>query len=472
MGKCRSEEAVGQLVLPIGLPEEATSDQASTAEATPTCASTGTADPEGARPKKWYSLYDKVCKASILWAAWRNVQSNNGSAGVDQVTVQQFADDAAQRVKQLRREMQCKQYRPLPVKQTLIPKPDGGTRELGIPTVKDRTVQTAVCYTLTPIFEAQFSEHSHGFRPHRGCQTALQELWDALEEGYEWVVDADISRFFNTVDHEMLMDAVGEQIADGSVLYLIQQFLNAGIMQGTGELLPQDEGTPQGGPLSPLLANIYLHPLDMALEANGFRFVRYADDFVVLARTRSEAEAALMLIVLVMQQLKLTLNESKTRLVHIDERFDFLGFQHFRSRAGKLHRVPRSKSKAKFRQAIRDKTPRHCGQRRRKPKSCTQDKLAKDQRITGIIEQVNRFLRDWMGYFKQSSGAGIADFEELDKFVRRRIRCSITGRYAVANWHKVLTNDLLAALGLKDLASMFHEHLAAQVLPPAQGIAG
>lgn len=464
----RDERAVGQLVLPIGLPEEAASNQASTAEVTPSCASTGTGRPEETRPKKWYTLRDKMCKQSVLWGAWRSVQSNNGAPGVDQVTVDQFAQNAKDRIGRLRQELRAGEYVPDPVKQCLIPKPDGGQRKLGIPTVRDRIVQTAVCFKLSPIFETKFSGHSHGFRPNRGCQTALRELWEALDEGYEYIVDADISKFFDTVDHEILLAAVNEEIADGKVLYLIRQFLDCGVMQATGELLPQEEGTPQGGPLSPLLANIYLHPLDMALEDDGYRFVRYADDFVVLTRSRSEAEAALELIAQVMQTLKLTLSPTKTRLVHIDDRFDFLGFRHFRSRAGQLHRVPRNKSKKGFRQAIGAKTPRHNGQRRRKPKACTLTKLSQDQRLARIISKVNRHLRDWMAYFHQATSAGMADFKELDKFVRRRIRCSITGRYAMGHWHEILTNDLLAALGLQSLEGLYKERLAQSHPPPAR----
>ena len=265
------------------------------------------------------------------------------------------------------------------------------------------------------------------------------------------------------------MAAVNEEIADGSVLRLIEMFLKTGILADGVELAPE-EGTPQGGPLSPLLANIYLHPLDATLEAGGLRFVRYADDFVVFARTRQEAEEALTLIWDLLDTLKLSLNEEKTRIVHIDDGFDFLGFRHFHHRSGGLQRVVRKKSQAKFRDAVRERSKRHAGQRPRKLKSCKVAKLQRDQRLTRMIEALNRYLRSWYGYFRAGTRFVAYDFKDLDGFVRRRLRSAILGRFArTKEQSTVLTNRLLADLGLTSLVELHEAHLSEQLPPPISG---
>jgi RNA-directed DNA polymerase len=470
MGKRRvDEQAVGQLVLPIGPCVQATSNQAPLAEAMPPEASTG-ADAVGEeRKRKWYTLYDKVCKKGTLYEAFKRVRANKGASGCDGMTIEQVDEDPKPFLRGLRKELREKRYHPRPVRRCTIPKAGGGERHLGIPTVRDRIVQTGLVAILEPIFEAKFSERSHGFRPQRGCQTALGAVWEALEDGYEWVVDADIKAFFDTVDHEVLLAAVNEEIADGSVLRLIEMFLKTGIMADGVELTPE-EGTPQGGPLSPLLANIYLHPLDATLEAGGLRFVRYADDFVVFARTRQEAEEALTLIRELLGTLKLSLNEEKTRIVHIDDGFDFLGFRHFRHRCGGLQRVVRKKSQAKFRDAVRERSKRHAGQRRRKLKSCKVAKLQRDQRLMRMIGALNRYLRSWYGYFREGTRYVASDFRTLDKFVRRRVRSAITGRFSKSKEQStVLTKRLLADLGLISLLELHKAHFSEQLPPPISG---
>ncbi len=468
MGK-RPEAAVGQLVLPIGLGAQAASDQASPAEVMPPEASTGAQVPEAEGRRKWYSLYDKVTRKGTLYEAYRQVRANRGAPGCDGMTIAQVEREGVKPfLRGLRRELRDKSYRPRPVLRRTIPKPGGGQRLLGIPAVRDRLVQTAVARVLEPIFELKFSEHSHGFRPGRGCRSALADLDAALAEGYEWVVDADIKSFFDTVDHEVLMAAVNEEVADGSVLRLIEGFLRAGVVVGDEEVA-SDEGTPQGGPLSPLLANIYLHPLDAALEAAGYRFVRYADDFVVLARTRREAEEALALVRRVLHRLHLRLNEEKTRIVHIDDGFDFLGFRHFRHRDGAVHRVVRNKSISSFREAVRARTKRCGGQRPRKAKSCTVNRLRRDRRLTEMVAGLNRYLRGWYGYFRQVTGVGGYDLRSLDGFVRRRVRCAIAGRYVRGEWQKVLSNQLLASLGLVSLERWHDGQLGETAASPTSG---
>lgn len=470
MGK-QAERAVGQLVLPIGPWAQATSDQASLAESRPPRASTGPAVPvqERGRKCKWYSLHDKVTKKGTRYEAFVRVRDNHGAPGCDGMTIGQIEREGVKPfLRGLRTELREKRYRPRPVQRRTIPKPGGGQRHLGIPTVRDRIVQSAVRAVLEPIFEEKFSEHSHGFRPGRGCRTALADLDAAFAAGYEWVVDADIKSFFDTVDHQKLMDAVAEEVADGSVLRLLRMFLEAGVLVGDEEIA-SPEGTPQGGPLSPLLANIYLHPLDQELAAAGYRFVRYADDFVVLAGTRGEAEEALVVIRRVLARLGLRLNEHKTQIVHIDDRFDFLGFCHFRYEDGAVHRVVRRGSIHSFRAAVRARTPRHGGQRPRRRKSCTVQRLRRDEALQRMITEVNRYLRGWYGYFREVTGVGRHDMRRLDGFVRHRARSAIAGRHAHGYWHMVLPTRLLAELGLESLERWHDGHWNAPICMPTSG---
>ena len=233
--------------------------------------------------------------------------------------------------------------------------------------IQDRIIQQALLQILTPVFEPVFSPSSHGFRPERGCQTALAVVDRAVRHGYTWVVDADIRRFLDNVDHDLLIAALNEEIADGSVLNLIRAILEAGVIHpDTSELESTELGTPQGGPLSPLLANIYLHLLDRAM-AGQYGLVRYADDFVIFARSQAEAEEALTRVRAILEgELKLTLHPEKTRVVTVDSGFEFLGFHYFRTAKGLLLKAPRRKSMQKFRDAVRSHTPRIGNQR--KPK--------------------------------------------------------------------------------------------------------
>jgi RNA-directed DNA polymerase len=353
----------------------------------------------GVKGGKWFSLVDKAIRPTTLEIAWRKVERNKGAAGVDGQSVERFAAVADRYLTELHEDLKNGSYRPSPVKRVSIPKGGGQTRPLGIPTVKDRIVQTALKMTIEPIFEVQFRQGSYGFRPGRGCKDALREVDRLLKEGYTHVVDADLKSYFDTIPHDRLMARVGETISDGRVLKLIDDFLKQEIMSDMARWQPTT-GTPQGAVLSPLLANIYLHPLDLLMEQNGRRMVRYADDFVILCRTEDEAEAALREIGAWTAANGLTLHPDKTRVA--DSRqpgqgFEFLGY---RFEAG--HRFVRKKSLKALKDKVRAKTKRSRG-----------DSLAR------IVADLNPTLRGWFGYFKHATPTL---FRNLDRFVRRRLR--------------------------------------------------
>lgn len=369
-----------------------------------------TALEQGVKGGVWFSLVDKVYARRNLEAAYHQVARNQGAAGVDHVTVDQFGDDLATNLDRLHDGLRCGDYAPQAVRRHWIPKP-GSTdkRPLGIPTVRDRVVQAALRNVLEPIFERGFAAHSYGFRPGRGCKDALRRVDALVKAGYVHVVDADLKSYFDTIPHDRLMDLIRRQVADGRVLALIEAFLKQGVLDGLSTWTPE-EGTPQGAVISPLLANIYLDPLDHDMAGKGFAMVRYADDFVILCRSREDAERALAEVQAWVAQAGLRLHPTKTRIVHVEqEGFDFLGY-HFR---GKQH-WPRHKSLGKLRDTIRSKTRRTAG-----------------RSLRVIIVDVNRTLAGWFAYFKHSLTTA---FVAVDGWVRMRLR-SILRRRAGRRGH-------------------------------------
>ena len=363
-----------------------------------------TALEQGVKGGKWYSLIDKLHSEATLRAAFTQVEANRGAAGVDHVSVEQYAKDADANLRRLSEELRTGRYRPQQIRRHYIPKP--GSREmrpLGIPTVRDRVVQTALRMVMEPIYEKDFAAHSYGFRPGRGCKDALRRVTELLAAGYVHIVDADLKSYFDSIPKDRLKALVGRKVTDGRILALIGSFLEQGVLDGEEEWTPE-QGTPQGAVVSPLLSNIYLDPLDHLMAERGFEMVRYADDFVVMCRSEEDAAAALAVVQQWTAQTGLTLHPTKTRLV--DERehgFDFLGY-HFG--AGK--RWPRSKSRKKFRDTIRAKTKRTSG-----------------HSMAQIIADVNRTLRGWFEYFKHSYRP---TFRMEDGFVRRRLRSILRKR--------------------------------------------
>ena len=394
----------------------------------------------GVKGGRWYSLMDKVWAPATLTVAWAKVRANKGAAGVDGVSIERFAARSEVYLAELATALRDGSYRPQPVKRVEIPKGDGRFRPLGIPAVKDRIVQTAAKLVIEPIFEAAFHPSSYGFRPGRGCRDALREVDGLIKEGYSFVVDADLESYFDSIPHERLMERVEERISDGRVLELIGGWLAQEVLRGLERWTPTG-GTPQGAVISPLLANIYLAPLDQRLAARGHRMVRYADDFVVLCPSREAAEAALAEIREWVAQNGLRLHPDKTHLGDCRQKgqgFDFLGY---RFEAG--HRFVRKKSLARLKDSIRKRTRRTRG-----------------QSLARIVADLNPVLRGWFGYFKH---AHPNTFVRMDKFVRRRLRAVLRkqrkrpGFGACLADHQRWPNAFFAQAGLFALQTAWHD---------------
>ncbi|MET0201531.1 MAG: group II intron reverse transcriptase/maturase [Gaiellaceae bacterium] len=383
----------------------------------------------GVKGGRWFSLMDKVYAPANLAAAWKRVRSNRGAAGVDGQSVVQFERDAERYLDELHRELRDGTYRPSAVRRQWIPKPGTAKkRPLGIPTVRDRIVQTALRHVLEPLWEVKFADQSYGFRPGRGCKDALRRVQSLLRSGSKWVVDADIQSYYDTIDHGRLLAEVAKEVADSKVLGLIEAFLGQPVMEDTAKWTPE-EGIPQGSTIGPLLANIYLHSLDKAMARIGWEVTRYADDLVIQCRNEGEARAALRRLRQEMARLGLTLHPEKTRVVNAHQQgFDCLGY-HFEGRTKRA----RKKSLVSFKDRVRGLTRRRDG-----------------NSLATIIERLNAMLRGWFEYFKHCRKT---TFPPLDAWIRVRLRTILNRRQkrrgiGKGRCHHVWTNGYFAKLGL------------------------
>ena len=389
----------------------------------------------GIKGGKWFSLIDKVWKRENLQSATEQVLRNKGGAGVDGLSCERYRRKAPERLVRLQEQIRSGCYTPPPVKRVWIPKLGSKElRPLGIPTVEDRVVQTAVRNVIEPIFENIFAEHSYGFRPGRSAKDALRRVVHLLNAGRIWVVDADLKGYFDSIPQDKLLAGVKEHISDGALLDLLGKMLRQGVMERGKGWKPTETGTPQGAVVSPLLANTYLNPLDHLMAQAGKEMVRYADDFVVLCESQKEAEEVLEILRQWVAAVGLRLHPTKTRIVDASQKggFDFLGYHFERG-----HRWPRQKSIDKFRETIREKT------RRLNPRPMRE-----------IVRDVNRTLKGWFEYFRHSVKNV---FARQDQFVRQRLRTiqrkrhKLQGR-ARGRDHQRWPNAYFAELGLFSLA--------------------
>lgn len=353
-------------------------------------------------------LWEQVWERENLFAALERVERNAGAPGIDGMTVADLRVYLVTHWLEIRAALESGTYQPSPVRRVEIPKPDGGVRLLGIPTVIDRLLQQAIAQVLTPIFERKFSPHSYGFRPRRSAHDAIQQAQEYTQDGYEWVVDIDLEKFFDRVNHDMLMARVAREVKDKRVLKLIRAYLNSGVMVN-GVVMDTGEGTPQGGPLSPLLSNVMLDDLDKELEQRGHKFVRYADDCNIYVKTQRAGERVMESVrEFLEKKLKLKVNPKKSK-VDRATRVKFLGFSFYKHKGEMLIRVA-GRSLERFRDKLRRLTKR-----------------TRSGKLEDLIREINVYIVGWIGYYRQANTASV--YEELDGWIRRRLRQLIWKRW-------------------------------------------
>ena len=372
-------------------------------------------------------LMEEVCEYENCTRAWKRVKANKGSPGVDGMTVQQLPDYLKQQWPEIREQLLQGTYQPQPVQRVEIEKPEGGVRKLGIPTVVDRFIQQAVLQVLQKRWDPTFSDYSYGFRPGRSARQAVQQAQQYIAEGYRWVVDLDLEKFFDRVNHDRLLAAVAERVSDKRMLKLIRAFLEAGIMED-GLVSAVDEGTPQGGPLSPLLSNLVLDELDQELQQRGHRFARYADDCNIYVRSQQAGKRVMESVSeFIIRRLKLKVNEQKSAVAQPWER-KFLGFSFTSEREPRRRIAP--KAIVRFKERIRELTSRTRG-----------ISLAKR------VEDISVYLRGWLGYFGSCQTPSV--LHSLESWLRHRLRAAVwkhwkRGRIRFAELRKRGVNKSLA----------------------------
>jgi len=392
------------------------------------------------RNRRFHALYDRIFRPDVLWRAWEEVRRNGGSAGVDGMTIEDIEWKGVEEfLEQIAKDLKAKRYRPQPVLRVYIPKPDGRKRSLGIPTVRDRVVQQACKIVIEPIFEANFQDCSYGFRPKRSAQQAVKAAKEALIWGW-WVVDADIQNYFDDIDHDLLISLLQRRISDRRVLKLIRQWLKGGVLED-GCRKATETGSPQGGVISPLLANIYLHVLDMYWAeryTSMGKLYRYADDLVIVCRTKKDAERTLKAIKWVMARLKLTLHPTKTRIVDMGrEGFDFLGFHFHKLKAKRSGKhLPYAWPSQKAMKSVRSKI--HQITSRKRLSNPHED----------VVRYLNLVIRGWRNYFR--IGNSTRKLQDLDRYVQQRLRRWVRKRKGPrGRWNEAAFNAMLVQSGLE-----------------------
>jgi len=380
--------------------------------------------------RTYYTLKDKMLDKENMHKAAHAVFANGGSAGIDGQDVEDFKDNYKLNMRELHRQLWNETYEPSPVLRVMIPKDSGGERPLGIPTVKDRIAQETVRRILSPIFEKVFCDCSYGFRPNRSALEAIDKVEEYREQGYTHVVDADIKGYFDNIDQDLLLDFVTERVNDGFVLRAIKSWLTAGVMT-EDELEDTPKGTPQGGVISPLLANVYLHQFDREMTDRGYKMVRYADDFVVLAKLKKKAKRAMEVTEeIISEKLNLTLHPEKTELTNFGRGFEFLGYEFIAWR----YKRPRSKALDKFKDKIREITRRQ-----------------QSHSLKLVIDILNPVIRGWANYFGHGNVKGL--FRDLNEWIRMRLRSYKEGKKALYHQNRRIPTAELKQLGLEALTT-------------------
>ncbi len=346
-------------------------------------------------------LLSAVLARENMQQAWKRVRSNKGAAGVDGLNIDETAERLRTKWPSIREQLVHGTYRPQPVRRVTIPKPDGGERELGIPTVTDRLIQQALLQVLQPLLDPTFSQHSYGFRPRRSAQEAVLAAQSYVQQGRRIVVDVDLEKFFDRVNHDILIDRLRRRTADAGIIRLVRAYLTSGVMMN-GVVVDRDEGTPQGGPLSPLLANVLLDEVDKELERRGHCFVRYADDANVYVRSRRAGERVMRLLRRLYGRLRLRVNEAKSTIASVFRR-KFLGYSFWVAAGGKIKRRVADKAMATFKQRVRELTRRSCG-----------------HSLDKVVKQLRVYVLGWKAYFQLADTPGV--WSDLDKWIRHRMR--------------------------------------------------
>jgi group II intron reverse transcriptase/maturase len=382
---------------------------------------------------KVHSLTGRITEELML-KAFKAVKKNRGAAGIDKVSIQMYESNLSENQLSLMKELKQGTYQPIPLRRVYIPKGDGKSRPLGIPSVRCRVAQEVIRRLINSTFENRFHEDSFGFRLGRNCHQAVERVLEYVRQGYKYVVDVDIKGFFDNIPHNLIMDSIAARIADGNILDLIERFLSSGVME-EGELRPTTKGTPQGGVISPLLANITLDHLDWYLARKGYLFVRYADDFVVLCKTQPEAERALEEVRTHLEQMELQVSPEKTKICRYTEGFNFLGFT-IKSRSVQI----RTKSKEKFQNKIREITRRS-------------NNLDEE-----VVKKLNRVIRGTVNYFGTKFSMVKTEFYKLDRWIRKRIRCMKYKRiWHTDNWR--IKIKLIKKMGLLNCCDLYEARL-------------
>lgn len=383
---------------------------------------------------KAHSLTGRIT-FELMHKAFKAVRKNRGCAGIDKVSIKMFESNLEENLLSLLKDLKQGTYQAIPLKRKHISKGKGKTRPLGIPTVRCRVAQEVIRQLTNPVFESRFHDNSFGFRNGRNCHQAIERLIDFSRQGYRYVVDVDIKGFFDNIPHKLIQESVAARISDGNILRTIEKFLNSGVME-EGKLTPTTRGTPQGGVISPLLSNIALNHLDWFLEERGFKFVRYADDFVILCKSQPEAERALELVRGFLKELELEDSPEKTKIRHFSEGFDFLGFT-FKTNSIQI----RAKSKEKFQDTIREITTRTHNLDRE------------------VIGKLNRVIRGTVNYFGTKLSTMKKTFIKLDGWIRKRIRCMKFKRIWKTDNKRCTIKHIKEKMGLLSCCELYNARL-------------